>query len=110
LSGVTEVTVARNPFGFKIKQLAQYLSTRRRTLCSLQAANPERRKRGNMSEQEVLANQKTILHNQATILENQKTILHNQASIEKNQKALDRILLNQKEILDNQKMILAVAK
>jgi hypothetical protein len=47
----------------------------------------------------ILENQKTILSHQGTILENQKTILHNQASIEKNQGALDRILENQKEIL-----------
>jgi hypothetical protein len=41
------------------------------------------RKRGNMSEHEVVANQQTILHNQDTIQENQKTILHNQGRIEK---------------------------
>jgi hypothetical protein len=66
-----------------------------------------------MSEQEVVAHQKTILGNQATILENQKTIqghqgsilenqktiLTNQAKIEKNQSALQEILKNQKEIL-----------
>jgi hypothetical protein len=53
----------------------------------------------NMSEQEILANQKTILGHQASILENQKTILDNQKTIEKNQEALDEILQNQKEIL-----------
>ncbi len=66
-----------------------------------------------MSEQEVIANQKTILDHQASILENQKTILshqgsilenqktilHNQATIEKNQGARDEILKDQKEIL-----------
>ena len=59
-----------------------------------------------MADQEVVANQKTILSHQASILENQKTILghqasilHNQATIEKNQKSLDEILVNQKAIL-----------
>jgi hypothetical protein len=59
-----------------------------------------------MSEQEVVANQKTMLDHQATILENQKTIqghqgsiLENQKTILKNQDALQEILKNQKEIL-----------
>ena len=64
-----------------------------------------------MSEQEVIANQKTILGHQATILENQKTIqghqgsilenqktlLKNQASIEKNQGALQEILKSERD-------------
>jgi hypothetical protein len=72
---------------------------------------PERRRhRSEMSDQEVLSNQKSILHNQATILENQKSILHNQATIEKNQETLREILANQKEILKNQKEILLAVK
>jgi hypothetical protein len=70
----------------------------------------QQKRRGPMSDQEVLANQKTILSHQASILENQKTILHNQATIEKNHKALEEILANQKEILANQKAILAAVK
>jgi hypothetical protein len=69
-----------------------------------------KKERGDMADQEVVANQKTILSHQASILENQKTILHNQAAIEKNQKALDEILVNQKEILVNQKAILGSLK
>jgi hypothetical protein len=70
----------------------------------------KKKERGDMADQEVVANQKTILSHQASILENQKTILHNQAAIEKNQKALDEILVNQKEILVNQKAILGSLK
>jgi hypothetical protein len=65
------------------------------------------KQRGNMSENEVVANQKTILGHQATILENQKTLLQNQAAILKNQGTLNEILANQKTILANQKTILA---
>jgi hypothetical protein len=46
-----------------------------------------------MSENEVVANQKTILGHQASILENQKTLLQNQAAILKNQGTLNEILL-----------------
>jgi hypothetical protein len=70
----------------------------------------ERIEGNNMSDHEVVANQKTILGHQATILENQKTLLHNQAAILKNQAALDEILANQKIILANQKTILANQK
>jgi hypothetical protein len=77
----------------------------------------KKKERGDMADQEVVANQKTILSHQASILENQKailshqtSILHNQATIEKNQKSLDEILVNQKEILVNQKAILASFK
>jgi hypothetical protein len=55
--------------------------------------------RENMADNDVLANQKTILDNQATILSNQKTILDNQGAITKNQAALDEILKNQALIL-----------
>ena len=52
-----------------------------------------------MSENEVLANQKTILDHQAQILKNQKTILDNQAAIKQNQDALQEIIQNQERIL-----------
>ena len=41
-----------------------------------------------MADNDVLANQKTILDHQAQILANQKTILDNQAAIKQNQDAL----------------------
>jgi len=47
----------------------------------------------------IVKNQKTILSNQSAIVKNQKTILANQAAIKKNQSALERILQNQKLIL-----------
>jgi hypothetical protein len=76
----------------------------------LATKNATKTERGAMPDQEVLANQKTILGHQASILENQKTILHNQAGILQNQKALEEILVNQKEILSNQKEILSNQK
>jgi len=57
------------------------------------------RRRDKMSENEVLANQKTILDHQAEILANQKTILENQAAIKQNQDALQKIIQNQEKIL-----------
>jgi hypothetical protein len=56
-----------------------------------------------MSDHEILGNQKSIL-------QNQKDILENQQEIKRNQKALEEILSNQKEILKNQKEILANQK
>ncbi len=53
-----------------------------------------------MPDNEVLANQKTILDHQAKILENQKTILDNQAAIMQNQDALQKIIQNQERILE----------
>jgi hypothetical protein len=38
-------------------------------------AAPQRERRGSMSDHDVAANQKTILHRQATILDNQRSIL-----------------------------------
>jgi hypothetical protein len=67
----------------------------------------------NLSENEVLANQKHILENQKAILANQdtikenqhaikdtqKVIVENQGDIKKNQQSLDLILKNQQQIL-----------
>jgi hypothetical protein len=66
-----------------------------------------------MSENKVIANQKTIIQNQKTILSNQAAlqanqrtikgnqaiILKNQASILKNQSILGTVIKNQKQIL-----------
>jgi hypothetical protein len=104
ISGVMGVTEPRGPYHASIGHVEKQYSKRART--SSRSALNGRKKRGLMSDHEVVANQKTILHNQATILENQKTILHHQGGIEKNQRSLDQILLNQKEILANQKEIL----
>ena len=52
-----------------------------------------------MSESEIVSNQKTILKNQATIIANQKAILQNQDAIKNNQSSLDKILKNQELIL-----------
>jgi len=52
-----------------------------------------------MADNDVLANQKTILDHQAQILANQKTILDNQAAIKQNQDALQEIIKNQEKIL-----------
>jgi hypothetical protein len=82
--------------------------------CSPYSAPPVARKstRGtsNMSENDVIANQKRILQNQKTILGNQKTITanqetikKNQASILKNQGTLTTIVANQKKILSKLK-------
>jgi hypothetical protein len=60
----------------------------------------------NMSETDVIANQKLILENQNSIIANQGeikanqgTIQSNQAEILKNQKSLDTIIANQEQIL-----------
>lgn len=52
-----------------------------------------------MADNDVIANQRTILENQKTMLANQKTIVENQEVIKKNQASLNRILKNQEEIL-----------
>ena len=52
-----------------------------------------------MSENDVIANQKSILHNQQAILANQDTIKANQAAILKNQDTLNTIVKNQEQIL-----------
>src|SRR5580692_10527221 len=52
-----------------------------------------------MSDHDVLANQKLILENQKTILANQGVIQQNQERIKKNQHALDHIQKNQDLIL-----------
>ena len=69
--------------------------------------NPIKKGGDKMSNDNVLANQKTIIKNQATILSNQTAIKKNQGDIKTNQKKLDQILANQKAILANQKKILA---
>ena len=55
--------------------------------------------RGSMPDQDVIANQKTILENQKSIIANQGAIQKNQEEIKSNQIALQQILKNQDEIL-----------
>ena len=52
-----------------------------------------------MADNDVLANQKTILDHQAQSLGIEKTILDNQAAINWNQDALQEIIKNQEKIL-----------
>ena len=51
------------------------------------------------NQKKILQNQKSILANQGTIKANQETIKKNQVSILKNQATLDTIVKNQKKIL-----------
>ncbi|MFT3681890.1 MAG: hypothetical protein QM791_16575 [Ferruginibacter sp.] len=59
-----------------------------------------------MSEENVLANQQTIIQNQETILKNQANLQKNQETILKNQATIvanqSGILSNQAQIVDNQ--------
>jgi hypothetical protein len=66
----------------------------------------DRRIKNEMSESDVIANQKRILKNQKEIIANQtriktnqETIKKNQATILKNQDSLNTIIKNQKQIL-----------
>jgi hypothetical protein len=60
-----------------------------------------------MSENQVIANQKTIVQNQKTILANQSALRVNQTTIKKNQAA---ILKNQSSILKNQNALQTIIK
>ena len=61
------------------------------------------------NSEEMLSNQKTIIHNQETLLNNQATIIHNQESLLGNQASItgnqEVIVHNQASIIGNQKQI-----
>jgi hypothetical protein len=63
-----------------------------------------------MSETDVIANQKHILQNQKAILANQKTIKSNQETIKKTQEAILKNQATLGTIVQNQKKILAKLK
>ena len=73
------------------------------------------------NSEEVLSNQKTIIHNQETLINNQATIIHNQEALLKNQTDITgnqeiivhnqaHIVDNQKQIVDNQVVLNAISK
>ena len=61
------------------------------------------------NSEEVLSNQKTIIHNQEVLLNNQATIIHNQEALLSNQVSItgnqEVIVHNQASIIGNQKQI-----
>jgi hypothetical protein len=71
---------------------------------------PRERSHTEMSESNIIANQKRILQNQKTILANQGEIKANQQTIKKNQAAILKNQVSLTTIIKNQRAILALLK